>query len=80
MNDTSLQKLSGDYAYGVYQFQNNGDANSSLRDSATTALDGVDDTGPSAEFGGRYGPGVKLSFSNTLLASLNYDWEQIGLI
>jgi hypothetical protein len=64
MNDTSLQKISGDYAHHAFQVQNTEDENLSLRDNATSVPDDEEGTGAGAEFGGRYGPGVKLKSAN----------------
>ena len=67
MSDTSLQKISGDYAHGAVQVQNAPNESPILRGNATSVSDDEEeeeeeeeDAGAGAEFGERHGPGVKL--------------------
>jgi hypothetical protein len=62
MSDASLQKISGDYAHSGFRVQNKVEKRSSSRGSASS--DDEEDAGTGADFGERYGPGVKLSVVN----------------
>jgi len=64
MSDASLQKISGDYANTVYRIQATRNESPSLPGNATPAPDDEEHTMVGAEFGERYGPGVKLSSVN----------------
>jgi hypothetical protein len=64
MSDASLQKISGDYANTVYRIQDTRNQGPFLRGNAAPAPDGEEHTMVGAEFGERYGPGVKLSSVN----------------
>lgn len=65
MDDASLQKISGDYAYRVYGVQSNGDESPPLRGSPpASALGDESDTRAGAEFNRRWGQGHELSGAN----------------